>query len=71
MLKCINYNYNSSQINSAVFFVALFRMLSCKGEGKLSRAVYPPNSHTYILKVKFWMLIPLISKYLNEKMDQL
>ena len=35
---------------------------SCPGQ-----FILPPN---YITKVKFWMLIPLISNYLNEKTDE-
>ena len=62
---------NIIQINSAVFFVTLFRMLSCRGGGgKLSRPVYlaphPLWYHSKIILLSF-----LILNYLNVMMYQL
>ena len=55
--------------NSAVFFVGLFRILSYRGGGKLSRPVYldphPPEYQSKII-----LLILLILNYLNVKMYQ-
>ena len=62
MLRCINYKHNSSPIVQ-VSFAYGFKRIGCRSGGSWSGQFI--RHPTCIKPIKFWMLIPLISKYLN------
>ena len=68
---CVNYKHNSSPIVQFTFPYG-FICVGCRGGTGLLAPFPPPPPppRTQTTKVKFWMLIPLISNYLNVTIYQ-